>query len=495
MISSLRTRPLNAAPLRPERAFVLYWMVAARRSRWNFALDRALQLAVQLGRPLVVLEPLRLEYPHASPRLHAFVLAGMADNAADFARSPVRYLPYVEPRPGAACGLLEALAARACAVVSDDWPCFFVPHMQTRAAERLDVRLEVVDGNGITRLADSEREFSSAFAFRRWFQRRAGEFLQEAPQAEPLLGCALPLAPPLAAELSSRWRFELPGPDLDGALRGLALAHRTPRVTSIEGGSQAGERKLQTFVREALGAYGQRRHVPAVSATSGLSPYVHFGHVSAHRVMHAVLEGRDPLQVGAGRPANGAREGWWGLDPAREAFLDQLVIWRELGFHFCRHRTDYRSFDSLPAWALRTLEQHWDDPRPQVYTLEQFERAATHDPIWNAAQRQLLETGTIDNYLRMLWGKKILHWSADPSAALEILLTLNDRWALDGRDPNSYSGIFWILGRFDRPWGPERPVFGQVRSMSSENTRRKLRLDPYLQRFGEPSLFARELGA
>jgi deoxyribodipyrimidine photo-lyase len=148
------------------------------------------------------------------------------------------------------------------------------------------------------------------------------------------------------------------------------------------------------------------------------------------------------------------------------------------------HQADHTSYESLPAWARATLNTHALDPRPQLYSLAQFEAADTHDPIWNAAQRELVQTGRIHNYLRMLWGKKILHWSASPPEALDTMMTLNDRYALDGRDPNSYSGIGWVLGRFDRAWGPERPVFGKIRYMSSDSTRRKLRLSNYLQRFG-----------
>jgi deoxyribodipyrimidine photo-lyase len=166
-----------------------------------------------------------------------------------------------------------------------------------------------------------------------------------------------------------------------------------------------------------------------------------------------------------------------------EAFLDQLVTWRELGVNMCAHRADYDSFETLPAWALRTLAKHARDRRSVLYTAEQFERADTHDPLWNAGQRQLVQEGRLHNYIRMLWGKKILEWSRQPEDALNVMLELNNKYALDGRDPNSYSGIFWVLGRYDRPWGPERPVFGTVRYMSSENTARKVRVREYIRRF------------
>jgi deoxyribodipyrimidine photo-lyase len=166
-----------------------------------------------------------------------------------------------------------------------------------------------------------------------------------------------------------------------------------------------------------------------------------------------------------------------------EAYLDQLITWRELGFNMAWHRAGHAQFESLPGWALETLGQHEGDPRPHLYSHGEFAEARTHDPLWNAAQRQLLREGIIHNYLRMLWGKKILKWTANPREAARYMIELNDRYALDGRDPNSYSGIYWCLGRYDRPWGPERPVFGKIRYMTSANTARKLRVRDYMERF------------
>ncbi|MEC8025764.1 MAG: deoxyribodipyrimidine photolyase, partial [Myxococcota bacterium] len=180
----------------------------------------------------------------------------------------------------------------------------------------------------------------------------------------------------------------------------------------------------------------------------------------------------------------GKREGWWGLSAASEAFFDELITWREVGYTFCHHRLeDYDTFESLPTWAQTTLNEHRSDPRPWIYTLEQLDQAQTHDPVWNAAQNELRRTGRMHNYLRMLWAKKILEWSESPEDALEVLIELNNRYALDGRNPNSYSGIFWTLGRFDRAWGPVRPIFGKIRFMSSDNTKRKLKLKNYLEKY------------
>ncbi len=181
--------------------------------------------------------------------------------------------------------------------------------------------------------------------------------------------------------------------------------------------------------------------------------------------------------------ATGSRTGWWRVGESAEAFLDQLITWRELGYNLCWQRDDYHQYASLPEWAQTTLTAHSSDYRPQIYSFDQFEQARTHDPLWNAAQVQLTREGRLHNYLRMLWGKKILEWSPTPPDALEVMIELNNKYALDGRDPNSYSGISWVLGRYDRPWGPERPIFGKIRYMSSENTARKVRVKNYIKRY------------
>ena len=185
-----------------------------------------------------------------------------------------------------------------------------------------------------------------------------------------------------------------------------------------------------------------------------------------------------------GKP-NGKIQGYWNVGIDGEAFLDQLLTWREIGFNMCWRESEYDRFESLPAWAKNTLNEHSKDARQYVYSLAQFENADTHDELWNAAQRQLVREGRIHNYLRMLWGKKILQWTASPQDALHIMIELNNKYALDGRDPNSYSGIFWVLGRYDRAWGPERPIFGKIRYMTSESTRSKYHVKQYIQQYAE----------
>jgi deoxyribodipyrimidine photo-lyase len=460
-------------------------MTAARRVGWSFALDRAAEWCRELGRPLLVLEALRAGYPWASDRLHAFVLPGMAENGRALADARVAAHAYVEPEPGAGRGLLEALAEDACVVVTDDFPSFFLPRMLAAAASRLRVRLEAVDSNGLLPMRAASAVFPTAHAFRRFLQRELPAHLEQGPSPDPLArpglaGAAVPDA------VARRWPAP-PAPLLQAdraALAALPIDHEVAPATGPGGGGASGRAALRAFVQGRLERYLERSH-PDADASSGLSPWLHFGQVSAHEVFRAIVrrEGWAPARLGSER--RGSKEGFWGMSPEAEAFLDELVTWRELGFNMLSRRPEAAaSFDSLPPWALRTLEAHAADAREVVYGRRVLEEARTHDEIWNAAQTQLRREGRIHNYPRMLWGKKILEWSATPREALATMIALNDRWALDGRDPNSSSGIFWCLGRYDRPWGPERPVYGTVRYMSSDATRRKLRMREWLRRFG-----------
>ncbi len=482
-VPPLRIQRCNDAPVRRDGEFVLYWMIAQRRRRANFALQRAVAWCRELGRPLLVLEALRCDYRWASARLHRFVLDGMRDNTADFAAVGVAYHPYVEPAPGAGKGLFAALAARAAVVVTDEFPCFFLPRMVATAAARVSVAVEQIDGNGLLPLRAADRVFLRAVDFRRWLQRSLAEHLVQFPIGDPLRA-ALPPPVPVPRAIAQRWPAADPAllaGDAD-ALAALPIDHEVAPVTAMPGGARAAGQRLRAFLADRIVDYGERSE-PDREVTSGLSPYLHFGHLSPHQVFAGIAKSRawSSAQL---RTGVGGKRGWFGLDEPTEGFLDQLVTWRELGFNMCWQVADHAEFASLPAWARATLDQHAPDPRPHRYEFDELAAAATHDPLWNAAQRQLLRDGTIQNYLRMLWGKKVLEWTRHPEEAWAILVELNNRYALDGRDPNSYSGIGWVFGRYDRPWAPERPVFGRIRYMSSQNTARKFELAQYLARFG-----------
>jgi deoxyribodipyrimidine photo-lyase len=482
-VPEVRLRAVNDRPIRREGDFVVYWAIAARRRRANFALQRAVELANELDRPLFVLEALRCGHRWASERLHAFVLQGMADNAADFAEAGVRYWPYVEPEAGAGKGLLAALAERACAVVTDDFPCFFLPRMVAAAGARLPVRLEAVDGNGLLPMRVGDKVFGRAFDFRRFLQKALPAHLADLPAGDPLRGHTRPMAE-LPRGFAKCWPMATADQlaTAPAALRALPIDHTVGPV-DLRGGAVSAGKALRTFLDARLPRYGDERSDPDADCASGLSPFLHFGHLSVHQVFAGLAKREDWSRTRI-KPTTSGQRGWLGMSDTAESFVDELVTWRELGYNWCWQRSDYEDFESLPDWAKATLRAHATDPRQHLYSLEEFATGATHDPVWNAAQRQLRESGVMQNYLRMLWGKKVLEWSRSPEEAMAILIELNNRYALDGRNPNSYTGISWVLGRYDRPWAPQRDVYGVIRYMSSANTLKKLKMKGYMAKWG-----------
>lgn len=483
-IPSPRIRVLKEGEKRSTRSFVLYWMTAARRTCWNFALDRAVAHAQELGKGLVVLETLDCGGRWNSERSHQFVLQGMVENAARLRETPLRYYPYVADKDGAAAELAAALARHACVVVTDDFPIRETTQQTAAAAQAMEVLAEAVDSNGLLPLRAADKTFPTAYAFRRFVQSELPAHLDEVPKPGPLTGAQLPRAGKLPGEIRRRWP---PATDrlLEGgadALADLPLDHTVSPVRT-RGGSASAEAALREFLDARLERYAEQRNQPEEDVTSGLSPFLHHGHISTHQVFAELMEAEEWSSGDLSERATGSRKGWWGVGETAEAFLDELVTWRELGYNMCSQRTDYERYSSLPEWALTTLSEHTDDMRPHVYSLDELERGETHDELWNAAQMQLVREGRLHNYLRMLWGKKILEWSPTPEDALEALIELNNKYALDAPNPNSYSGIFWILGRYDRAWGPERPIFGKIRYMSSENTARKVRVNNYVRTY------------
>lgn len=490
-----RHRPANDRPPAPARDYVLYWMQAYRRLGHNHALDHALHLARAWGKPLVAYEGLRLDYPWASARHHRFILDGMRVNAKRAKRLGINYWPFVETPDEPARGLLRRLAERACAVVTDDYPAFIVPGQTAALAGTIDVPLIAVDGNGVVPLSLLGPAVSAAAHLRPRLHRLFAEAWAHRAAAEPDF--------PKAVRVRIEPPFEPwdPDGDLDALIAGLPLDRSVRPVPDVDGGSTAGRVVLRSFLTKRLAHYGDGRNQPddpKRTAASRLSPYLRHGHLSIQEVAEGVL-GDDWEPSVLNESQRGKREGFFHPDPNVNAFLDEALTWRDVGYHWhhCRnaargppvverHTVDGESvpgyFDlesTLPAWALQSLTRHARDPRPHVYTLADFEAGATHDPLWNAAQRELVATGRIHNYLRMLWGKKVLELSPTPLHAYRVLEHLNNKYAIDGRDPNSYSGVLWCFGLFDRPWAPERPVFGVVRYMSSENTARKFDLDGY----------------
>ena len=324
-----RLRVLRDEPPRGDGEYVLYWMIGARRAHSNLALDRAIAWADALHKPLLVLEALRCDYQWASDRFHQFVLDGMRDNADAFARARVTYYPYLEPAPREGRGLLEALAERATLVVTDQSPVFDLPQLVSAATRRLRCRFETIDGYGIVPLEAPASVFPTAYAFRRYLQRTLPEYLAQEPAPE-VSGRDRRVTGPLPAHVRERWPSADTWWSLGGALSALPLNHAVG-VVGAKGGSVAAAGLLATFLRNGLPRYAETRAHPDEAVTSGLSPYLHFGHISPHQVVRGVLERESWSVARLSTKASGAREGWWGLTPDAEAFLDQVITWRELG--------------------------------------------------------------------------------------------------------------------------------------------------------------------
>ncbi len=508
-----RLRRANDRPLHAAGRYVLLWPQMVRRLHASHALDYALHLAGHLKKPLVVYEGLKLDYPWASARHHAFILAGMRDNAAAAKALGLAYWPFVETPGDAGRGLVRKLAADACAVVTDDYPAYIVPGHNRALAAVLEVPLHLIDGNGVVPLSLLGPAVGAAAHLRPRIHKLFAEAWENRAAAEPDVPktAKSTLAPPFEPWDATQ--------DPAAFVAGLPLDQTVPPVPGVEGGSAAGRAALAAFVADKLPRYAAERNAPddpVRNAASRLSPYLHYGHIGIQDVIEAAL-----AHTGEWTPAvlnpRGKKDDFYSRDPNVNGFLDEAVTWRDVGhqWHWNKRQEadgrrqseqpvtwqergtaiplfNFETFDFspggertldvvLPAWAKATLHAHGTDPRERTYTLEELEAGRTHDELWNAAQRELVATGRIHNYLRMLWGKKVLQWSATPADAHVALEHLNNKYALDGRDPNSYTGILWCFGLFDRPWFPDRPVFGSVRYMTSESAAKKFKLAGYYE--------------
>ncbi|WP_028587473.1 deoxyribodipyrimidine photo-lyase [Desulfocurvus vexinensis] len=437
-VHTLRAAPDGGGP-------VLYWMSREQRASDNWGLLYARELA-GAARPLVAAFCLAPAFAGAALRQYDFMLRGLEQTARTLAGRGIP-LVLLHGDPGREVPRLAA-RLRAGVVVTDFDPLRAKRDWQARAAQALDAPLLEVDGHNVVpcRIASYKKEYA-ARTIRPRIHKLLPEFLEEFP----------PLTPQQAPAP------ELPAPDWAGARRTLRADPGVPPVATPPG-EAAARAALGAFTADTLARYAAQRNDPNAGATSGLSPYLHFGQLAPQR---AAL---DVAATGSGEN--------------QAAFLEELVVRRELADNFCLHSPDYDTLDAAPDWARRTLDEHRADPRPYLYSPEAFEAAATHDPLWNAAQNQMRASGAMHGYLRMYWAKKILEWSPTPESALATAIALNDRHQLDGRDPNGYTGILWsVAGLHDRPWG-RRPVTGTIRAMTDSGCRRKFDVTAYIRRWG-----------
>jgi len=463
--ASRRRRWLRRAEPRSDGEYVLYWMQMFQRHRSNPALEEAIRRADELGLPVVVYQGLNADYPGASARLHRFVLESARDVAAGLEERGIPYVFYLRREGDRRDAAAEMIRASALTVV-DDFPAFILPEMTRRAlAHTADAGVPVmaVDACGVVPMAEIEGRQYAAYTIRPRIHRRLPSFLCPVEEREPAVEArpaSLPvedIGPELASAADG---------DLDAWIDAAGVDRSVEPSLRYRGGREAGLERLDAFVEDGLAHYADRARDPGAAVTSGLSPYLHFGCVSEREVALRVL-----AETGA-------------PDASVDAFLEQLVVRRELAFNFCRHADEHTTLDVLPDWARTTLAEHADDPRDPLYDRDTLETADTHDGVWNAAQRELVATGTIHGYVRMLWGKQIIRWTESYEEALDVMIDFHDRYALDGRDPNTYANVLWCFGLHDRAFR-ETPILGKTRPMSSERTRKKFDLDPYFQRVEE----------
>ncbi len=450
-----RVRRLNDRPSPPDGDYVLYWMQAFRRGRDNAALAYAVERANELGVPCVVYEALRPDYPHASDRLHTFILQGARDTAAVLRARGIKHLFFLPRTPEEARGVVSRLMARARLVVSDDFPSFITPAQNAAAAARAPCPYVVVDDCVVVPLALLAKPETAARTIRPKVLGATYSWLS--PIAEP----AARLSPPARLDVPFD-PLNLATADLESLVASCAIDHDVPTVEELTGGGAQAESRLERFARSSLATYAEDRNDPSRDATSTLSPYLHFGMLSSRR---AALVARE-----------------WGRGENLEAFLEQLLVRRALSFNFARSRTDHATYAALPPWARATLAEHSTDRRYADLSVKDLEVAASPDPLWNAAMNELRTRGVVHGYARMLWGKLPLLWMRRPEDAHDAVVTLNDKWALDGRDPNGYANVSWCFGLHDRPW-PSGSVFGTVRRMTSASARRKLDFEGYIERW------------
>jgi photolyase PhrII len=455
-----RCRRLDPASREAAGDFVLYWMHHAVRGHENPALDVALTAAAALGLPLLVYQGLGGRHRFNSDRHHAFILQGARDAHRELAARGIRAVFHLD-RSGAGPSPLRALAPRAALLVVEDYPAPPFPGWYRQLAGRIDIPMLAVDGCCVLPMQALAGRFDRAYAFRR---AAAAEFERRVPLAWP----EAPVdAPAFAGELGFE-PLDLEDADIAALCGECAIDHAVPPVGHTVGGSRTGYARWQRFREQGLAGYARLRNDAAVEwprGVSRLSPYLHHGHVS-------------PLRI--------AREAWQVGGPGAQKFLDELLVWRELAYHFCFHSDDPETLAALPAWARDTLAAHARDPRPRLIDDETLARSGSGDPLWDAAQASLRQHGELHNNLRMTWAKALLCWRPDAQAALDTLIELNHRYALDGSDPNSYGGILWSLGLFDRPFA-ESAVLGSVRGRSSEGHARRLDLARYAARVARPS--------
>lgn len=425
---------------------VLYWMSRDQRVEDNWALAYAVEMAENNNQPVMVAFCMVNDFLGATWRQYHFMLKGLARVEAQLHALNIPFSLLMGDPVSTLTNFLRL--HKISHLVTDFDPLRIKQEWQQQIAGQNDINFDVVDAHNVVPcyLASGKEEYG-AYTFRPKITRLLPEFLDEFP--------------PLIRQPGNRHLQRI---NWNAVSIGLETDFSVRPVEWLQPGEKGAKVTFGKFVENGLPFYAAKRNDPNEKTTSGLSPYLHFGHISAQRIA---------LELVKNLPRN----------ENIDAFLEELIVRRELSDNFCYYNPNYDNYKGFRSWALNTLQEHFGDKREYTYSLSQFEEAKTHDTLWNAAQYQLAQTGTMHGYLRMYWAKKILEWSASPEKAMEIAVTLNDRYQLDGRDPNGYTGCAWSVGGVhDRAWG-ERNVFGKIRYMNRKGCERKFDVEKYIRRF------------
>ncbi len=442
MIHKERIRFLNAQDT-PKRDYVLYWMQASQRAECNHALEYAIHQANEMRQPLVVFFGLTDRFPEANERHYSFMLEGLAETEQELEKKGIRMVVKAcSPDQGAV-----DMSRRASLTVVDRGYLKIQKAWRARAAGEMECPLVQVESDAVVPVEEaSAKEEYTAATIRKKIRSRLKDFLVPLKERKPLKDS-------LALDFE---RLELR--DWSKVLAGLRVDRSVQESPFLKGGTSQARKRLRSFIKDKLDHFSELRNIPTADYLSHMSPYLHFGQVSPLAVALKISET---------------------ASPGKEDYLEELVVRRELSLNFVRYNEKYDSFEGLPAWAQKTLRLHEADPRPALYNREELEAAKTHDRYWNAAQEEMVLLGKMHGYMRMYWGKKIIEWSRTPEEAFATALYLNNKFELDGRDPNGYAGVAWCFGKHDRPW-QERKIFGNVRYMNDRGLMRKFDPDRYV---------------
>ena len=462
---SVRSILLNEKRLQPDGEYILYWMQSTQRLEDNWALRLAIVEADRIGKPVLIHHGLDPHYTYASARFHTFMLQGAREMAKRAEQLGLTYRFALRRRHKDDNRVVDRLASRAAVVITDLFPTAGVAERSARLAARVNCRVMAVDSVGVIPSASFHKEEYAARTIRPKIAKLLEHSLERVDDRAPrrtMTDAAL-------ASLGVEW-LDVARCDIAREVASCEVDHSVGAVAA-RGGLVAARERLASFTSDGLHEYAARRRNPSDDGgSSRLSPYLHNGMISPLEIVEAV-------RAAAGREQS-------------DVFLNEMLTWRELALNFCLRNPDHASLAALPDWVHRSMEAHASDEREVTYTLEELEGARTHDAIWNAGQRELVETGQMHNVVRMLWGKSVITWAPDYERALAWLLHLNNKYGLDGRDPNSFAGIQWCFGKFDRPFAT-RPVWGTIRPMSLARARTKYDVAAYLDRWSpnaEPQL-------